>query len=168
MSVLADNDHVDEIRGDVHGVLGFRVDSLDNAFKGLFGELGDRYKDRAGGYTRILKLSSNRHGDNAEMAIITLVEDEIVKRKKKKPAKKKSANVNTKNPAEEVTVEDVSDSNAAAAISAEPAEEVKVESTEDKPAPEAKSEESTPPAAPEAEDAAVEEPKAKDKGDDAK
>jgi len=39
----------------------------------LFEELADRYKDRQGGYCRIIKLGKTRLGDNSEMAIIQLL-----------------------------------------------------------------------------------------------
>lgn len=43
----------------------------------LFDQIGPRYKDRPGGYTRILKLGS-RLGDNAPQSIIALVEEEAI------------------------------------------------------------------------------------------
>jgi len=41
--------------------------------KKLFDVLGPRYKDRSGGYVRVLKAGF-RHGDNAPMAVIELVD----------------------------------------------------------------------------------------------
>lgn len=44
----------------------------------LFDDIGERMKDRPGGYTRILKCG-NRPGDNAPMAYIQLVDFDLEK-----------------------------------------------------------------------------------------
>jgi len=59
--------------------------------QGLFDVIGPRYASRNGGYTRLLKLGPNRPGDAAEMALISLVEDEVVAKTKSEPTAKKSA-----------------------------------------------------------------------------
>ena len=49
----------------------------------LFSELAERYMERPGGYTRIVKLGYRR-GDNAPISLIELVTEEFRPRKKKK------------------------------------------------------------------------------------
>ncbi len=66
------------------------------AVRRLFDELGVRFKDRPGGYTRIIKMG-RRTGDGAELAIIELVDNEREKdaqasaRKRVKGSPKKKA-----------------------------------------------------------------------------
>ncbi|ABB30896.1 ribosomal protein L17 [Geobacter metallireducens RCH3] len=53
----------------------------------LFSTIAPRYKERDGGYTRIIKLGI-RPGDNAPLSVIELVEEQVNKKEKKaKPAK---------------------------------------------------------------------------------
>jgi large subunit ribosomal protein L17 len=57
----------------------------------LFSELGPRYLDRPGGYTRIIRLSLRRLGDSGQLVLLQLVGgDEAVKRERRGAAKKGS------------------------------------------------------------------------------
>jgi len=57
----------------------------------LFSELGPRYLDRPGGYTRIIRRSLRRLGDNGELVLLQLIgEGEGPKKKAKTVAKKRS------------------------------------------------------------------------------
>jgi large subunit ribosomal protein L17 len=61
-------------RGDLHARRQAISQIRDVAMvKKLFDTLGDRYKDREGGYSRVLKAGF-RYGDNAPMAVIELVD----------------------------------------------------------------------------------------------
>ena len=56
----------------------------------LFSELGPRYLDRPGGYTRIIKLSMKRLGDNGQLVLLQLVgADESLEKQSKKRSRKK-------------------------------------------------------------------------------
>jgi large subunit ribosomal protein L17 len=57
----------------------------------LFSELGPRYLDRPGGYTRIIPLSLRRLGDNGQLVLLQLIgADESSKKQTKTTTKKRS------------------------------------------------------------------------------
>ncbi|MBK0401174.1 50S ribosomal protein L17 [Limibaculum sp. M0105] len=64
-------------RGDLHArrLVASKLQQ-DAAVKKLFDTLGERYKDRQGGYARVLKAGF-RYGDMAPMAIIELVDRDV-------------------------------------------------------------------------------------------
>jgi len=55
----------------------------------LFGELTERYRNREGGYTRIVKMGF-RFGDNAPVSILEYIPEEKKKEKAKTKAKAKA------------------------------------------------------------------------------
>ena len=65
------------------------TDGNDTVLKKLFNDIGPKFKDRPGGYTRILKLHTRRLGDAGEQAIIEFIdptEQKVKKEKKAAPA----------------------------------------------------------------------------------
>ena len=65
------------------------------AVKALFEQIAPQSQDRAGGYTRIIKLGARR-GDNAPVALLEWVNIAPVDKKKKKPAAKTDAKAEEK------------------------------------------------------------------------
>ena len=80
------------ILGPTHGTGIYTKDdeqvAKDTVLKKLFRELGPRYQDRPGGYTRIVKMHYRRLGDGGYTAMIELLKagEQKVRMNEKKPA----------------------------------------------------------------------------------
>ena len=138
-----------EVRGDIDRIITWAKKGDLHSRRLAIAALGDKelvrevfekaeqgmWADRNGGYTRILKLGP-RKGDNAPMAILELVEENVVKKEKKaekpaeeeKPAAKKEAKAEE---AEEATEEAEEVTEEAAEAAEEAAEEAKEEAEEE-------------------------------------
>src|SRR5437763_2798041 len=77
-------------RGDLHARRQAIAEMRDLAMvKKLFEVLGPRYKDRKGGYTRVLKAGF-RHGDSAAVAVIEFVDRDVEARGRDGPTPEKA------------------------------------------------------------------------------
>ncbi|MCH8880610.1 MAG: 50S ribosomal protein L17, partial [Planctomycetes bacterium] len=70
--------------GEGKGSLSFTVMAISHR---LINEIAERYEDRQGGYTRIIRLAKTRVGDQGAQAILQLVGEEEVPSNVPKPAK---------------------------------------------------------------------------------
>ncbi len=95
----------------------------------LFSEIGPRYLERAGGYTRIIKLAQRRLGDNGQLVLLQLVGEDDSRGKKAKSRKTVDAAIVKEE--EAVIVEPVVEADAEAPVEETPeadaAEETKTE-----------------------------------------
>jgi large subunit ribosomal protein L17 len=65
-----------------------RLGNQKDTVKKLFTEIGPRFKDRPGGYTRIIKRPQNRLGDGGPTAFIELIAEGETKAERAAPAPK--------------------------------------------------------------------------------
>jgi large subunit ribosomal protein L17 len=70
--------------GDSHGKLEFTAESVTHK---LIEKIAGRFEDRAGGYTRVVRLAKTRLGDRSPLAMIQLVGGEEAPRSLTKPAR---------------------------------------------------------------------------------
>ena len=109
IAILGDRAIVEEVDGS--------YEKKGTIIQKLFSEIGPRYLNRNGGYTRIIHLSKRRLGDNGQLALLQLVGDEVAvtsDKPKKKKAKPQDAPVESAEApvAEEVVEETVTEETA--------------------------------------------------------
>lgn len=88
ITMLGNRDIVEETDG--------KIEKRGTVIGKLFSEIGPRYLDRPGGYTRVIKLAKRRLGDNSQLVLLQLVGQESQaetsqKGGKKRASKKKAA-----------------------------------------------------------------------------
>jgi large subunit ribosomal protein L17 len=82
ISLLGNRNIVEEVDGEVK--------KKGTVIGKLFSEIGPRYLDRAGGYTRIIKTAKVRLGDNSQLVLLQLVGQESKPEATEKAGKKKA------------------------------------------------------------------------------
>jgi large subunit ribosomal protein L17 len=87
ISLLGNRNIVEEVDGEVK--------KKGTVIGKLFSEIGPRYLDRAGGYTRIIKLAKTRLGDNSPLVLLQLVGQEGKSESAEKGGKKKTSKKKT-------------------------------------------------------------------------
>ncbi len=123
-------------RGDLHSRrMALRFVKSKEAMSQLFGELAERYQEREGGYSRIIRLAPRRLGDASEMAIVQLIgsENDVLTDLNNEL---KASRSKTKAPKKESVLKDVS-----AQLKDQPEAAPAAEAAADAPASEAKTEE---------------------------